>query len=659
MSFKEKLKTFLFVPRQSSERSCSTMDRSIGKICNTDIIIDDNMNQESTSANILCTDERILDNSTDIDDNMNQESTCANILCTDERILDNTTDIDDYMNQESTCANILCTDERILDNTTDIGVYVTKKENQNFTMDDVLKERLLRKTWTPNSFSDLYIQITKHKQRHFQKSWLDEFKWLAYSKSLNGAFCKNCVLFGPVSSVGKGSNLKVGQLVLKPFQNWKSAKHVFSTHSNLQYHKLAMIKSSNFLLTFDGKKDAVDFQVHKQELPYRGHKDYGRLSLNEPENNDGNFRALLRFRARSGDDILKSHILSSDDELNEVREDFLKFVPVTDVSGKGLADTIKKELMYFGLDLKNLRGQGYDGAAAMSGAFNGVQALILKEYPSAIYTHSSLEQIMTDNKDDGSMARSFHKKMCDFEFIITLFTVDKLLGITYQVSVNLQKPNIDLCTAVESIELVQSVISEIRSNVEREFKEVFQFALNVANNLGVTKLMPRIVGTQNHRQNYSTNSPEVYFRISLFIPYLDELSMSLTNRFTKHKKVLLSLQHIVPFYVINSNYSDVSDAITFYQTDFEDSYNPSIIEGEWRLWRSKWKLFCSNSSDSIPKNAIEALKKCNKDEFPTIYVLLKILCTIPVTTASVERSFSTLGRLKTFLRNQQGNPPVP
>jgi len=67
-----------------------------------------------------------------------------------------------------------------------------------------------------------------------------------------------------------------------------------------------------------------------------------------------------------------------DDELNEVREDFLKFVPVTDVSGKGFADTIKKELMYFGLDLKNLRGQGYDGAAAMIGAFNGVQALILK-----------------------------------------------------------------------------------------------------------------------------------------------------------------------------------------------------------------------------------------------------------------------------------------
>lgn len=48
------------------------------------------------------------------------------------------------------------------------------------------------------------------------------------------------------------------------------------------------------------------------------------------------------------------------------------------------------------------------------------------------------------------------------------------------------------------IEVVQSDIGEIRSNIEREFKEVFKFSLNVANDLGITKCMPRFVGTQNH-----------------------------------------------------------------------------------------------------------------------------------------------------------------
>jgi len=74
-------------------------------------------------------------------------------------------------------------------------------------------------------------------------------------------------------------------------------------------------------------------------------------------------------------------------------------VPVHDVTGKGLATTIKKELQPLSLDFNYMRGQGYDGAAAMSGAFNGVKAIILEEYPMAIYTHCvshSLNLVLND-----------------------------------------------------------------------------------------------------------------------------------------------------------------------------------------------------------------------------------------------------------------------
>lgn len=73
----------------------------------------------------------------------------------------------------------------------------------------------------------------------------------------------------------------------------------------------------------------------------------------------------------------------------EMREDFLKFVPVPDVTGKGLATTLMDSLKELGLELKYLRGQGYDGAAAMSGHFNGVQAHVTKNYPLAHYIHCS------------------------------------------------------------------------------------------------------------------------------------------------------------------------------------------------------------------------------------------------------------------------------
>lgn len=46
-------------------------------------------------------------------------------------------------------------------------------------------------------------------------------------------------------------------------------------------------------------------------------------------------------------------------------------------------------LSKFGLDLGKMRGQGYDGAAAMRGQFRGVQACIKEKLPLALYTHCS------------------------------------------------------------------------------------------------------------------------------------------------------------------------------------------------------------------------------------------------------------------------------
>lgn len=72
---------------------------------------------------------------------------------------------------------------------------------------------------------------------------------------------------------------------------------------------------------------------------------------------------------------------------NSVREGFLGFVNITDLSGKGLVKTILQFLGDLKVDMEGLVGQGYDGAAAMSGRLNGVQSIISEKYPSALYMH--------------------------------------------------------------------------------------------------------------------------------------------------------------------------------------------------------------------------------------------------------------------------------
>jgi Domain of unknown function (DUF4371) len=72
----------------------------------------------------------------------------------------------------------------------------------------------------------------------------------------------------------------------------------------------------------------------------------------------------------------------------QLREDFVGFVDVSsDVSAAGLAKSILDVLMSAGIDIQYCYGQGYDGASTMSGHLNGVQTIIRKECPLAIYTH--------------------------------------------------------------------------------------------------------------------------------------------------------------------------------------------------------------------------------------------------------------------------------
>ena len=52
----------------------------------------------------------------------------------------------------------------------------------------------------------------------------------------------------------------------------------------------------------------------------------------------------------------------------------------------------------------------------------------------------------------------------------------------------------------------------------------------------------------------------------------------------------------------------------------------------------------------LPDNPLDALNECDSRLFPNVYILLKIICTIPVTSCEAERSFSTLRQIKPFLR---------
>ena len=73
------------------------------------------------------------------------------------------------------------------------------------------------------------------------------------------------------------------------------------------------------------------------------------------------------------------------DKKNDVRENFIAFIHLPQITGEVIAGTIVSTLQGLGLEIENVGGQWYDGAATMSSGNVGVQRRIRERSPKAVY----------------------------------------------------------------------------------------------------------------------------------------------------------------------------------------------------------------------------------------------------------------------------------
>ncbi|GBM17890.1 hypothetical protein AVEN_111048-1 [Araneus ventricosus] len=120
---------------------------------------------------------------------------------------------------------------------------------------------------------------------------------------------------------------------------------------------------------------------------------------------------------------------------------------------------------------------------------------------------------------------------------------------------------------------------------------------------------------------------------AVYIPYLDDFCNSLKERFESHKETIASLQHILPEFCTKTDFYSLEAAFNFYE---EELSHKKVVQSEFMLWKEKWS---QEKSENLPKTAISSLENCDKTFFPNIYILLKLLAVLPVSFATVEKSF--------------------
>eukprot|EP00102_Acyrthosiphon_pisum_P018999 XP_016656209.1 PREDICTED: uncharacterized protein LOC107882414 [Acyrthosiphon pisum] len=238
--------------------------------------------------------------------------------------------------------------------------------------------------------------------------------------------------------------------------------------------------------------------------------------------------------------------------------------------------------------------------------------------------------------DTSNQASAFRNSILQPEFIITEVTISKVFGFGLPLSKQFQQISIDLKLAMDFAQDTLIELENYRKHAQKNFEDIFLAVKKIADKFNVLMIILRMNKRQVHRINVQTNNPEEYFRLTVFIPYLDSFISQLKSRFLNHTDILSSFHSL---FDENSTKVELKKLVEFYEEDLNG--NRSIIE-EFQLWQRKLKKLEIKS-----KNSIDAVKLCNADIYPGVNKLFKILFTLPISTASNEWTFSSLKRIKT------------
>lgn len=228
------------------------------------------------------------------------------------------------------------------------------------------------------------------------------------------------------------------------------------------------------------------------------------------------------------------------------------------------------------------------------------------------------------------------------DFQVSLHVLDSIHSLALSLSRSLQTENQDLDEAIQLADAVKEELMERRENVEGHFNKIFQKVSKICEEHDIEVKKPRQASRQTHRCNVKTDAIEDYYRISTYIPYLDVFVTHLEDRFLKHRGILSNFRCLFPSKTSTLDEEACNQLFEKYSTILHDSTEVCI--NEVKLWRRR--IFDKNINSPI-----EALDICNATAFPNVHQILLVMAALPVTTSTNERSFSTLRRLKNYLRS--------
>lgn len=248
--------------------------------------------------------------------------------------------------------------------------------------------------------------------------------------------------------------------------------------------------------------------------------------------------------------------------------------------------------------------------------------------------------IINDPSSDQASVRQsegYLNKFNDFEFALLVVVFNDIFGITDVLFDVLQKKSLDINFCILQVKNTQNVLNKKRN--EEAFMNIFE------------KATSKTTVPTDHRDGGTrltltlTRAQIIEKYRALYYEILDTISMQITTRFQDMEKL-----HFVTL-MDTAKFKTYSEKFPTQALDNLKTMYSNIFTEMQRLKNELQLIYNDDQYHNMEFHRLMETLFENSSIFKEAYKLLCLIVTIPSTSVSVERSFSCLKRIKSYLRS--------
>ncbi|KAI3510901.1 hypothetical protein L1887_18039 [Cichorium endivia] len=252
-------------------------------------------------------------------------------------------------------------------------------------------------------------------------------------------------------------------------------------------------------------------------------------------------------------------------------------------------------------------------------------------------------------------ADAVYETITTFEFVFVLHLEKEIMEITDLLCQSLQRQSQDICNALNVVASTKTLLQKMKDERWDGLLSTVKSFCQVRN-IDIPDLSSSyFTRGARARNEHSDHTLEHHYRVDIFYEAINCQIMELNHRFNDSSMELLQLSATLDPKSANEHFraNDVCELVEkYYPEDFSEQEKHVL-----KIQLKHYETDVINHPDYKSLKSISGLcqwlvKTRRITNFDLIYRVVSLILTLPVSTATTERTFSAMSLMKTRLRNK-------